>query len=158
MAGVTKVNPNPVYSNWEQVGKDITWFEVSATNIPVYVAPGNAATPELDGYQTDGALNALFNVIQATTIIIAAGPVVSAGILSFGVEGVYTGQNNFNGTVDDGDLKRMQDEIRALGATVGAGVSTSEDGTVGAYAGLDFTGVIITPSDLVLAPNGTPIT
>jgi len=94
----------------------------------------------------------LIAVIQKTTTIIALGPILG-GTFSVGVEGVFTGQDNFDGTVDDGDLKRMQVDIQAMGTVTGH-IADGSDNT----AGVDLSASVITPSDFVLAPTGTPIT
>ena len=75
MAGVTKVNPVNVATNFEQVGKDITWF-----NVTFAVDPTASTGPE-------GAIQAVYHAIQMMGIIIAAGP-ISATNQSFGVEGI----------------------------------------------------------------------
>jgi len=71
MAGVTKVNPVTVYGDFEQVGKDITFFTVS-------VDASGSTGPE-------GALQALYSGIQSISTIIAAG--VPGANMAFGVEG-----------------------------------------------------------------------
>jgi len=120
MAGVIKRNPLVAADQWEQIGKQITWFNVVGGTIPTY-APADPANPtdlERVGYEADGAVNALVAVIQKTTTIIAMGPIVG-GSFSIGVEGIFTGQDNFNETPDDGDLKRMDADIKALGTVIG---------------------------------------
>jgi len=92
MPGVTRVNPVEVATNFEQVGKDITWF-----NVTFAVDPSASTGPE-------GAIAAVYRQIQFMGIIIAAGP-VSATNQSFGVEGIF----------DADSLAQVQIDIRALG-------------------------------------------
>ena len=122
MAGVIKVNPNPVVTEFEQIGKKITWF-----NLVFAADPTGSVGPT-------GAVQAVYNTIQKMGVIIAAGP-LSATAQSFGVEGIFTDQDNFDGTVGDGDLARLEADLQALGIV----------------DGVDLSGVTVVAKTLVLA-------
>ena len=78
MAEVTRVHPEVVATEWEQVGKKITWFTVD------YIADISASTGPT------GLIAEAYQVIQTTTTIIAAGPLFDTGSQqTFGVEGVF---------------------------------------------------------------------
>jgi len=125
MAGVIKVNPQNATQAWEVIGKKITWFNVIGTGIADYVPVAQGAEdPAQLGWGPNGAMQAVLAVIQKTTTIIAMGPSIG-GKFSIGVEGIFTDQDNFNGTTGDGDLKRMQDDIKALGDVNLEGVDVS---------------------------------
>jgi len=105
MAGVIRKNPITVVSEFEQIGKKITWFNV------LFAADPTASTgPE-------GAIQAVYSVIQKTGVIIAAGP-ISSSSQSFGIEGIFSDQTGLDG-VEVGDLLRMQNDIKALGTIDG---------------------------------------
>jgi len=144
MAGVIKRNPLAAAQQWEQIGKQITWFTVSGTNIPPFV-PGTPAAEYQIGWEADGAVNALMAVIQKTTTVIAMGPIV-AGVVSIAVEGIFTDQVNFDGTAADGDLARMQADIQALGEVTGH-VANGDDNT----AGVDLSSASVTAKTFILA-------
>jgi len=150
MAGVIKRNPLVATDAWEVIGKKITWFDVTATAIPVEDGTGSEYQV---GWESDGALNAVVAVIQKTTTIIAMGPVRAGGAFSIGVEGIFTAQDNFDGTALDGDLARMLADIRALGTVKGNDAAGQPNG-----AGVDVSSTVIIPSTFVLAPTGPAIT
>ena len=77
MAGVTKAHPASVALNWEQVGKDITFFTVD------YIDDISTSTgPEQ-------LIQEAYHIIQTKCTIIAVGPLVDTGSQqTFGVEGV----------------------------------------------------------------------
>lgn len=62
MAGVIKVNPPVVETNWEVVGKDIGFFTIDFD-----VDVSGSLGPR-------GAVNAVYKTVLQTTTIIAAGP------------------------------------------------------------------------------------
>jgi len=140
MAGVIKFNPRATADQWEQIGKKITWFTVTlTTGMTSYTDPVYPADPvDQAGWETNGALQAILAVIQKTTTIIAMGPVQANGDFSIAVEGIFTDQDNFNGTTGDGDLKRMQDDIQGLGTI---------DGGAGAVV---MTATVVTSAELIL--------
>lgn len=78
MPGVTKVHPVAVAEDFEQVGKKITWFNVSTVGVNVNASTG----PE-------GAIAAIYSAIQQIGTIVAAGNFTDAtpSVGSFGVEG-----------------------------------------------------------------------
>ena len=80
MAGVIKSNPVSAEINFEQVGKTITWFNVTTTGVNISTSTG-----------PDGAINALYQGIQKISTIIAAGAPTNASpsVMSFAVEGVF---------------------------------------------------------------------
>ena len=146
MAGVIKVNPQVAPQNWEQTGKKVTWFEVSVTKLNTY-NPSDAAAPtdaEREGYEADGALNAILAVIQLTTTIIALGGVTGSGgttgVFSVAVEGEFS-DAALNSATDN-----MQASIRALGVVIGS----KNDGTDNGL-GFDQVGAVVTPKTFVLA-------
>jgi len=100
MPGVIKVNPTTVAQAFEQVGKDVTWFNVT------FAADPTASTGPT------GAIQAVYGAIQLMGTIIAAGP-VSATNQSFGVEGVF----------DASHLAQVQTDIQALGTVDSVDVS-----------------------------------
>ena len=100
MAGVTKINPIVVTTNFEQVGKNVTWFNV------VFLVSPVASTGPL------GAIQTVYAQIQTISTIIAAGP-VSATAQSFGVEGEFSAT----------DLAQVQAAIQAVGIIDGVDLS-----------------------------------
>ena len=97
MAGVQKVNPLVVVDAFEQVGKKITWFNVTYGTTPT-------TGPE-------GTLQAAFHAIQTMGIIVVSGPITS-DIQSMGVEGEFSAA----------DLTAMEAEVVAIiaGSSVAA--------------------------------------
>ena len=79
MAGITKVNPAATTTNYEVVGKDISFFTVDYIN-----AINGSAGPA-------GAQKAVLDTIMTTATIIAAGPLVDTNTQqTFAVEGADT--------------------------------------------------------------------
>lgn len=156
MAGVIKVRPIHAETVWEQVGKKLTWVSVKGTNVPDFVQPPidpNAPNPQQLGYEATGALQAVLAVIQKTATVIAMGPVTGAGDgtvvtgggdFSIAIEGIFTGADNFDGTVGTGDLASMEAAVVALGSI------TTSQGVV------DLTGTTISKVDFNLDPL-TPV-
>ncbi len=93
MAEVIKVHPPSVAVNFELIGKTVTWFNVSTIGVNISASTGPA-----------GAIQAIYNAIQQTSTIIAAGEPTDAvpSIMSFGVEGEF-------------DVADFQTAIQALG-------------------------------------------
>jgi len=115
MAGVTKVNPIAATTDWEVIGKDVTWFIVTVA--------GQDLTASLGPL---GAVAAMYNAIQLTTTIVAAGT-LAATVQSFGVEGVYD-TAEMEGTGMEQDIKDL-----------------------GTVDGVDFSGATVTVKTLILA-------
>lgn len=107
MAGVTKAHPASVELNWEQVGKDITFFTVD------YIDDISAETgPE-------ELIQAAYHAIQTRGTIIAAGPLLDTGSQqTFGVEGEMTAA----------ELTAMEDAIKASGHNAGTTVTVTKLG------------------------------
>ena len=146
MAGVIKVNPQVAAINWEQIGKKLTWFEVSVTNIATYgpIDPAAPTDAERLGYEADGAVNALTAAIELTSTIVAFGAfdqTTTAGNVSVAVEGEFSDASLNSAT------ENMQLTIRALGTVIGS----KNDGTANGV-GVDLSGAIVTPKLFVLAP------
>lgn len=107
MAGVLKVNPVAVATNWEQVGKDITFFTVD------YIDDISTQTGPLD------LIQAAYTSIQLGATIIAAGPLFDAGSQqTFGVEGVLA----------PADLTAIATAIQEAGHNAGTTVTATNLG------------------------------
>jgi hypothetical protein len=107
MAGVTQVHPVSVALNWEQVGKNITFFTVD------YIDDISASTGP------DGIIREVYDIIQSTCTIIAAGPLVDTGSQqTFGIEGDFSAA----------ELAAMQVLIRAGTANATATVTATNLG------------------------------
>ena len=119
MAGITKVNPTATTTNYEVVGKDISFFTVDYIN-----AINGSAGPA-------GAQKAVLDTIMTTATIIAAGPLVDTNPQqTFAVEGsgvvvAATLQAAIRalGTVDSVDLSGARVTETKLGILTAAAVS-----------------------------------
>jgi hypothetical protein len=102
MAGVTKVHPTAVATEWEQVGKKITFFTVD------YIDDISAETgPE-------ELIQAAYHAIQTRATIIAAGPLFNTGSeQTFGVEGEMAAA----------ELAEMLVQIKAAGHNAGTTIT-----------------------------------
>jgi hypothetical protein len=91
--GVTRVHPTAVTTNYEVVGKDLSFFTVDYVN-DISASTGPA-----------GAIAAVYRTIAATATVVAAGPLLDTGTQqTFAVEGV-----------DVVVASTLQTAIRALG-------------------------------------------
>ena len=107
MAGVIKVNPVADALNWEQVGKEITWFTVD------YIVSMAAELGPLE------LIPEAYRTIQLGMTIIAAGPLIDGGTQqTFGVEGEFVAA----------DLSRIQVALRAGGHDAGTTVTATKLG------------------------------
>ena len=107
MAGVLKVNPEVVATNWEQVGKDITWFTVD------YIDNISASTGPT------GLIDEAYRTIQTICTIIAAGPLIDTGSQqTFGVEGEFAAA----------DLTAIETALGAGGNNAGTTVTATKHG------------------------------
>ena len=103
MAGVTKTHPTTVASDFEQVGKKLTWFNVTTTGVDV-----SASTGPL------GAIAAIYHAIETVGFIVAAGEFTNAtpSVGSFAVEGEVA-------------VADIEDAIQALGTVDGLALATA---------------------------------
>jgi len=107
MAGVTKSHPTTVALDWEQVGKDVTFFTVDYVDD----ISGETGPTEL--------ITEAYNTIQTICTIIAAGPLLDTGSQqTFGVEGVYAAA----------DLTALQTALRAGGHNASTTVTATKLG------------------------------
>jgi hypothetical protein len=121
MATFTRVNPTATTTNFENVGKDISFFTVDYT-----VAVNGSAGP-------NGAQAAVLRAIMEQHTIIAAGPLVDSNTQqTFAIEGpLYTPQNGSTlqariralGTVDSIDLSSATVTETKLGILTAAAVA-----------------------------------
>lgn len=121
MATFTQVNPTATTTNFENVGKDITFFTVDYVN-----AVNGSAGP-------NGAQAAVLKAIMEQHTIIAAGPLLDTNTQqTFAIEGpLYTPQNGSSlqariqalGTVDSVDLSSATVTETKLGILTAAAVS-----------------------------------
>jgi len=116
MATVTKVNPASTTTNFEVVGKDITFFTVDYIN-----AVNGSAGPS-------GVQKAVLDIILNRATIVAAGPLVDTNTQqTFAVEGEFPGSGftAIDGTTGLSFVAALQDDIRNLGTYDGVDVSTA---------------------------------
>lgn len=107
MAGVTKVHPSTVELNWEQVGKDVTFFTVD------YVDDISSETGPED------LIAQAYHAIQTRCTIIAAGPLLDTGSQqTFGVEGV----------IPSDQLTAIENDIKAAGHNASTTVTETKLG------------------------------
>lgn len=121
MATFTRTNPVATTTNYEVVGKDISFFTVDYVN-----AVNGSAGPE-------GAQVAVLNAIMEQHTIIAAGPLLDSNTQqTFAIEGpLYTPQNGSSlqariqalGTVDSVDLSSATVTATKLGILTAAAVA-----------------------------------
>ncbi len=113
MAGVAKVHPVTVATNFEQVGKDLTFFIVD------YIDDVSSNTGPTDIIQE------VYHIIQQYGVIVAAGPLVDTGSQqTFAVEGVLAAA----------DLSAMEADIQAGAANASATVTATDLGILTAAA------------------------
>jgi hypothetical protein len=123
MAEVTRVNPVATTTNYEVVGKDITFFTVDYIN-----AVNGSAGP-------NGAQAAVLRTIQMNATIIAAGPLVDTNTQqTFAVEGDFNITAKWDGTNSETFAVYLTSLVVASGnlqgvnnasTTVGAGILTA---------------------------------
>lgn len=114
--GVTKVNPVATTTNYEVVGKDITFFTVDYIN-----AVNGSAGPA-------GAQKAVLDTIMNRCTIIAAGPLVDTNTQqTFAVEGTFDGSTYVaaDGTTGLTFVGALQDDVRNLGTVDGVDLSNA---------------------------------
>jgi hypothetical protein len=105
MATFTRVNPTATTTNFENVGKDISFFTVD------YISAVNGSAGP------NGAQAAVLRAIMEQHTIIAAGPLVDSNTQqTFAIEGpLYTPQNG----------STLQARIQALGTVDGVSLATA---------------------------------
>ena len=114
MASVTRVNPSATTTNYEVVGKDITFFTVDYIN-----AVNGSAGPA-------GAQAAVLQAIQANATIIAAGPLLDTNTQqTFAVEGDFNITAQWDGTNSETWFADLEDRIQALGTVDGVDLSSA---------------------------------
>jgi hypothetical protein len=121
MATFTRVNPTATTTNFENVGKDISFFTVD------YISAVNGSAGP------NGAQAAVLRAIMEQHTIIAAGPLVDSNTQqTFAIEGpLYTPQNGSTlqariralGTVDSIDLSSATVTETKLGILTAAAVA-----------------------------------
>jgi hypothetical protein len=111
MATFTRVNPTATTTNFENVGKDISFFTVDYT-----VAVNGSAGP-------NGAQAAVLRAIMEQHTIIAAGPLVDSNTQqTFAIEGpLYTPQGG-DASTGGGTLEAR---IQALGTVDGVSLASA---------------------------------
>jgi hypothetical protein len=131
MAIFARTNPQTTTTNFENVGKDISFFTVDYIN-----AVDGSAGP-------NGAQQAVLRVIQEQHTIIAAGPLGNSNTeQTFAIEGpLYTPQNGSS----------LQDRIRALGATGGATGYLLTGDAATSSANVDVSSATVTAKDFYIA-------
>jgi len=122
MSGVRKVNPNPVYGEFEQIGKKITWLKIAG-------AAAVASTDLTDSVGAQGAIAAIYKAIQLRSTIIAVGPIAVAG-MSVAVEGDFGYEAHATGDHPLSFIAEIEAEIQALGATHTSDVIDKDSGAV----------------------------
>jgi hypothetical protein len=114
MAEFTRVNPVATTTNYEVVGKDITFFTVDYIN-----AVNGSAGP-------NGAQAAVLRTIQTNATIIAAGPLVDTNSQqTFAVEGDFNITAKWDGTNDETWFADLEDRIQALGTVDGVSLASA---------------------------------
>lgn len=102
MAGVTRVNPASVETNWEVVGKDIGFFTVD------YISDvGGSLGP-------DEVVDSVYRAIQQLTTIIAAGPLFDGDTQqTFAVEPLLL--SGTSEPAENDQITQIENAIQALG-------------------------------------------